>query len=239
MDTVEVKMMGVVNVNDDSFFAESRAAGAEAFVARVNSLKERGIRLIDIGAVSSRPGAEYVGEAEEWRRLEPVLQIWSREFSDLELSIDTFRSRIVKRAYDLVGRFLVNDISAGAEDLNMLGTVSFLGLPYVAMHRRGDFTTMHNDWHYDDVVEEVLDYFRVFAAQADALDIDWILDPGIGFSKSSEESLTLLRNLSRFRDEFRRPILVGVADKRITKVVPQDELHRLAVQGGATILRVH
>ncbi|MBQ7639789.1 MAG: dihydropteroate synthase [Bacteroidales bacterium] len=239
MDTGEVKMMGVVNVNDDSFFAESRAAGAEAFMARVNSLKERGIRLIDIGAVSSRPGAEYVGEAEEWRRLEPVLQIWSREFSDLELSIDTFRSRIVKRAYDLVGRFLVNDISAGAEDLNMLGTVSFLGLPYVAMHRRGDFSSMHNDWHYDDVVEEVLDYFRVFAAQADALDIDWILDPGIGFSKSSKESLTLLRNLSRFRDEFHRPILVGVADKRITKVVSQDELHRLAVQGGATILRVH
>ena len=239
MDTGEVKMMGVVNVNDDSFFAESRAAGAEAFMARVNSLKERGIRLIDIGAVSSRPGAEYVGEAEEWRRLEPVLQIWAREFSDLELSIDTFRSRIVKRAYDLVGRFLVNDISAGAEDLNMLGTVSFLGLPYVAMHRRGDFSSMHNDWHYDDVVEEVLDYFRVFAAQADALDIDWILDPGIGFSKSSEESLTLLQNLARFRDEFHRPILVGVADKRITKVVPQDELHRLAVQGGATILRVH
>lgn len=239
MDTGEVKMMGVVNVNDDSFFAESRAAGAEAFMARVNSLKERGIRLIDVGAVSSRPGAEYVGEAEEWRRLEPVLQLWAREFSDLELSIDTFRSRIVKRAYDLVGRFLVNDISAGAEDLNMLGTVSFLGLPYVAMHRRGNFATMHDTWHYDDVTAEVLQYFRNFAAQADALDIDWILDPGIGFSKSSEESLTLLRNLSRFRDEFHRPILVGVADKRITKVVPQDELHRLAVQGGATILRVH
>ncbi len=239
METGQVKMMGVVNVNDDSFFAESRAAGEEAFIRRVKELQARGIRLIDVGAVSSRPGAEYVGEAEEWRRLEPVLQLWAREFSDLELSIDTFRSRIVKRAYDLVGRFLVNDISAGAEDLNMLGTVSFLGLPYVAMHRRGDFSSMHNYWHYDDVVEEVLDYFRVFAAQADALDIDWILDPGIGFSKSSEESLTLLQNLSRFRDEFHRPILVGIADKRITKVVPQDELHRLAVQGGATILRVH
>ena len=239
METGQVKMMGVVNVNDDSFFAESRAAGEEAFIRRVKELQARGIRLIDVGAVSSRPGAEYVGEAEEWRRLEPVLQLWAREFSDLELSIDTFRSRIVKRAYDLVGRFMVNDISAGAEDLNMLGTVSFLGLPYVAMHRRGDFSSMHNDWHYDDVVEDVLAYFRVFAAQADALDIDWILDPGIGFSKSSEESLTLLQNLSRFRDEFHRPILVGVADKRITKVVPQDELHRLAVQGGATILRVH
>ena len=239
METGQVKMMGVVNVNDDSFFAESRAAGEEAFIRRVKELQARGIRLIDVGAVSSRPGVDYVGEAEEWRRLEPVLQLWAREFSDLELSIDTFRSRIVKRAYDLVGRFMVNDISAGAEDLNMLGTVSFLGLPYVAMHRRGDFSSMHNDWHYDDVVEDVLAYFRVFAAQADALDIDWILDPGIGFSKSSEESLTLLQNLSRFRDEFHRPILVGVADKRITKVVPQDELHRLAVQGGATILRVH
>ena len=239
METADVKLMGVVNVNDDSFFAESRAAGTEAFIARVQELKERGIRLIDVGAVSSRPGAEYVGEAEEWRRLEPVLQLWAREFSDLELSIDTFRSRIVKRAYDFVGRFLVNDISTGAEDLNMLGTVSFLGLPYVAMHRRGNFATMHDAWHYDDVTAEVLQYFRNFAAQADALDIDWILDPGIGFSKSSEESLTLLRNLSRFRDEFHRPILVGVADKRITKVVPQDELHRLAVQGGATILRVH
>ena len=231
--------MGVVNVNGDSFFAESRAAGEEAFIARVQALRERGIRLIDVGAVSSRPGAEYVGEAEEWRRLEPVLRLWAREFSDLELSIDTFRSGIVRRTYDMVGRFLVNDISAGDEDPSMLGTVSFLGLPYVAMHRRGDFSTMHNDWHYDDVLEEVLAYFRVFSARANALDIDWILDPGIGFSKSSEESLTLLQNLSRFRDEFHRPILVGVADKRITKVVPQDELHRLAVQGGATILRVH
>ncbi|MBR4213469.1 MAG: dihydropteroate synthase [Bacteroidales bacterium] len=239
METGQVKLMGVVNVNDDSFFAESRAVGEADFIRRVGQLKERGIRLIDLGAVSSRPGAAYVGEEEEWRRLEPALEVWKREFSDLELSVDTFRSGIVKRVYDRVGRFLVNDISAGAEDPNMLGTVSFLDLPYVAMHRRGDFTTMHNDWHYDDVVEEVLAYFRTFAAQADALDIDWILDPGIGFSRSSEESLTLLQNLSRFRDEFHRPILVGVADKRITKVVPQDELHRLAVQGGATMLRVH
>lgn len=231
--------MGVVNVNDDSFFAESRAEGVEAFESRVRSLLGRGIEIIDVGAVSSRPGAAYVGEAEEWRRLEPALRLWAREFSGKQLSIDTFRSGIVRRAYDLVGDFLVNDISAGAEDPSMLGTVSFLGLPYVAMHRRGDFTTMHNDWHYDDVVEEVLAYFRTFAAQADALDIDWILDPGIGFSKSSEESLTLLQNLSRFRDEFHRPILVGMADKRITQVVPQDELHRLAVQGGATMLRVH
>ena len=239
METGQVKLMGVVNVNGDSFFAESRAESAEDFISRVEALRERGIRLIDVGAVSSRPGAEYVGEAEEWRRLEPVLRIWAERFSDLELSIDTFRSRIVKQAYDRVGRFIVNDISLGSEDPNLLGTVGFLGLPYVAMHRRGTFATMHDAWHYDDVVEDVLAYFRVFAAQADALDIDWILDPGIGFSKSSEESLTLLQNLSRFRDEFHRPILVGVADKRITKVVPQDELHRLAVQGGATILRVH
>ena len=239
METAQVKLMGVINVNDDSFFAESRAAGAEAFVARVHALQERGIRLIDVGAVSSRPGAAYVGEEEEWRRLEPVLHIWAREFSDLELSIDTFRSGIVKRAHDLTGRFIVNDISLGGEDLNLLGTVSFLGLPYVAMHRRGTFATMHDAWHYDDVTAEVLQYFRDFAAKADALDLNWILDPGIGFSKSSEESLTLLQNLGRFRDEFHRPILVGVADKRITRLVPQDELHRLAVQGGATILRVH
>ena len=239
METRQVKLMGVVNVNGDSFFPESRAADAEAFVARVRTLLERGMEIIDIGAVSSRPGAKYVGEAEEWRRLEPVLRIWADEFSDRHLSIDTFRSGIVKRAYDLVGDFLVNDISCGGEDPNLLGTVSFLGLQYVAMHRRGTFSTMHDAWHYDDVTAEVLQYFRVFAAQADALDIDWILDPGIGFSKSSEESLTLLQSLSRFRDEFHRPILVGVADKRITKVVPQDELHRLAVQGGATILRVH
>lgn len=239
METGQVKLMGVVNVNDDSFFAESRAAGEEAFIRRVEALRERGIRLIDVGAVSSRPGAAYVSEEEEWRRLEPVLRIWAREFSDLELSVDTFRSRIVKHAYDIAGRFLVNDISCGSEDPNLLGTVSFLGLPYVAMHRRGTFSTMHDAWHYDDVTAEVLAFFRVFAAQADALDIDWILDPGIGFSKTSEESLTLLRNLDRFRDEFHRPILVGVADKRITKLVSQDELHRLAVQGGATILRVH
>ena len=220
MENRQVKLMGVVNVNGDSFFAGSRAEGVEAFIERVESLFARGVDIIDVGAVSSRPGAGYVTAQEEWRRLEPVLSCWAQRF-------------------DRVGPFLVNDISLGSEDPNLLPTVSFLSLPYVAMHRRGTFATMHEDWHYDDVTAEVLAYFRAFSDRADALGIDWTLDPGIGFSKSSEEGLTLLRNLGRFRDEFHRPILVGVADKRITALVPQEELHRIAVAGGATILRIH
>ena len=239
MENRQVKLMGVVNVNGDSFFAGSRAEGVEAFIGRVESLFARGVDIIDVGAVSSRPGAAYVTAQEEWRRLEPVLSCWAERYAGLSLSIDTFRSEIVRQAFDRVGPFLVNDISLGSEDPNLLPTVSFLSLPYVAMHRRGTFATMHEDWHYDDVTAEVLAYFRAFSDRADALGIDWTLDPGIGFSKSSEEGLTLLRNLGRFRDEFHRPILVGVADKRITALVPQEELHRIAVAGGATILRIH
>lgn len=247
MHSADVRLMGIVNVNGDSFYAGSRASSEDAFRARVSQLLADGADIIDVGAVSSRPGAGYVTESEEWERLEPVLKIWAGEFADKRLSIDTFRSGIVRRAYDIVGDFIVNDISAGTEDVRMLSTVGMLALQYVAMHRCGSFITMHDEYRYDDVVASVRRYFEDFALRADACGVeDWILDPGFGFSKSREDCITLLARLDELQC-FGRPILVGISRKRMTGAAAgsedalriTNEMHRLAVRGGASILRVH
>lgn len=247
MNSSGVRLMGIVNVNADSFYAGSRAASKDAFRTRVSHLLSDGADIIDVGAVSSRPGAEYVTESEEWARLEPVLAVWAEEFPDMRLSVDTFRSGIVRRAYDIVGDFIVNDISAGTEDATMLRTVGMLGLQYVAMHRCGSFITMHDEYHYDDVVASVRRYFEDFALRADAGGVEeWILDPGFGFSKGREDCITLLERLGELQC-FGRPILVGISRKRMTGAVAgsedalriTNEMHRLAVRGGASILRVH
>lgn len=242
-----VKLMGIVNVNDDSFYAGSRAASEEAFASRVRDLLAQGADIIDVGAVSSRPGSELVSCDEEWARLEPVLRLWAKEFQHARLSLDTFRTEIVHRAYGIVGDFMVNDISAGGEDERMLPTVGLLGLQYVAMHRQGDFLTMHGDYVYDDVVASVCGYFAEFARRAEECGVeDWILDPGFGFSKSREDCITLLERLPEL-GVFGRPVLVGISRKRMTGAAPgsdealraTNEMHRLAVRGGASILRVH
>ena len=242
-----VKLMGIVNVNGDSFYGGSRAATKEAFASRVRELLAQGADIIDVGAVSSRPGSELVPCEDEWARLEPVLRLWAKEFPEARLSIDTFRTEIVNRAYGIVGDFIVNDISAGTEDERMLPTVGVLGLQYVAMHRQGDFLSMHGDYSYDDVVASVCAYFSEFARRADEFGVeDWILDPGFGFSKSREDCIILLERLGEL-GVFGRPVLVGISRKRMTGAPAgsdealrvTNEMHRLAVRGGASILRVH
>lgn len=244
-------VMAIVNVNGDSFHAASRAATVRAFNRRVEKLVAGGADIIDVGAVSSRPGAEVVDAEQEWARLRPVLESWrKKDFgASVRLSIDTFRPQVVQRAFDVVGDFLVNDISAGCWDGAMLPTVSSMGLEYVAMHLRGDFSTMHEQWCYGDVVAEVKEFFSLFALRAADAGIErWILDPGFGFSKSMEDNMMLMDSLAEFK-AFGRPILVGVSRKRMARPRPgmTDEeieretaaLHRRAVAGGADILRVH
>lgn len=228
--------MGVLNLTPDSFRPESRTLDPAEALRRVEKMLENGAGIIDVGAVSTRPGAAEVDEAEEWRRLEPLLRILPE---GTPLSIDTVRSSIVRKVFDLAGPFTVNDISAGEADPAMLSTVGELGLKYVAMHMCGTPVSMDSLTDYPDgVTAEVERYFRLFAERAEKAGItDWILDPGFGFAKTTEQNLELLENLRVFRS-FGRPVLAGVADKRFTKG-DTERIHMTALENGADILRVH
>ena len=181
-----LKIMGILNLTPDSFWARSRYD---------MSVLDAGFDIVDIGAVSTRPGAAPVSEEAEWGRLEPVLKMLSgREHP--EISIDTTRSAIVRRVYGLIGPFIVNDISAGEDDTQMLRTVSELGLEYIAMHKRGTPDTMDSLCHYENgIMNELLGYFAGFAARAREAGLSrWILDPGMGFAKKPEQNMEILDN---------------------------------------------
>ncbi len=227
--------MAVVNLTPDSFFAPSRVRAAQA-QERIRALRSAGADIVDLGAVSTRPGAADVSLREEWRRLAPVVRAWDRS---VPLSVDTTRAEIVRRVYDCAGPFVVNDISAGEDDAEMLATVGRLGLPYVAMHKRGNPRTMDAQCDYPEgILPALTAYFTTFAAKAEALGIrEWILDPGLGFAKTAEQNWEILEGLAALR-VFGRPILVGAADKRFTGG-DTEKAHRLALAGGADILRVH
>lgn len=208
-------IMGIINLTPDSFYEPSRYD---------MSVLDSDADIVDIGAVSTRPGHSEVSLEEEWARLEPFLRTLN---TDKSISIDTTRAEIVRRVYDMTGPFIVNDISAGEDDPGMLPLVGELGLRYIAMHR------------YPLNVDE-LEYFRHFDRKAELYGIDdWILDPGFGFNKDVDENLRLLNSLSSLK-VFGRPVLVGVADKRFTRAgTGTEEAHLIALRQGAGILRVH
>ena len=246
-----IRIMGIVNLTDDSYYAPSRllGAGRERLVGHVGAMVAEGMDILDIGACSTRPGALPVGAKVEWNRLEPALEAIREAFPDLEISIDTYWASVVRKAFEAIGPFLVNDISAGEDDPEMLPAVGALGLPYVAMHKRGTPATMLSLTDYDDVVEDVFRFFEMFAERAAAHGIsDWILDPGFGFAKTVEQNYRLLADLGRFRT-FGRPILVGLSRKsmiyKYLNITPEEALpatqalHMAALERGASILRVH
>lgn len=247
--------MGIVNITDDSYFAESRCTDVSAALDRVSRMLEEGADMIDIGACSTRPGSVAVGADEEWRRLKPVLKAVKEAFPHVRLSIDTYWASVVRNAYDLIGDFIVNDISAGEDDPDMLPTVGELGVTYIAMHKRGTPQTMQRMADYQDVVEEVKSYFNDFSAKADSFGInDWILDPGIGFAKTIEQNYELIGRLeelksARLSNGNSPRILVGLSRKSFIynylNISPEESLpatqvlHLAALQRGADVLRVH
>ena len=247
----QIDIMGIVNLTDDSYFSASRCASPSPAVKLASRLVDEGASILDFGACSTRPGAEPVGAEEEWRRLRPALETVRKEFPDVRISVDTYWSDVVRRAYDAIGDFIVNDISAGEDDPQMLPLVGRLGLTYVAMHKRGTPQTMQSMTDYEDVTSEVADYFSDFSDRAGQSGIrDWILDPGFGFAKTLEQNYQLMRDLSRFKASFpSRKLLVGVSRKsmvyRLLGITPEESLpatqvlHLHALQNGADILRVH
>ena len=243
-------VMGIVNVTPDSFFAGSRIDGAKALGERLDTLVREGATLADLGAYSSRPGAEEVSPEEERRRLRPALQILRDEYPDLPVSVDTFRSDVARMAVEEYGASMINDISGGGLDPAMYRTMAELQVPYILMHMKGDPQTMQQQASYSDVMLEVIDYFAQRVGQLLELGVhDIVLDPGFGFSKTTAQNYELLAQLGSLVEAFTQPLLVGVSRKsmiyRPLGISPEEALngttflHALALERGAKILRVH
>ena len=253
-----VKIMGIVNINGDSFFSGSRVASGREFCARVAKLFDDGADVVDIGACSSRPGSTYPGVDEEWRRLEPALMLVRDRFAGKHFSIDTFSSEIVRRTHDIIGPFMVNDITAGQSDERLLPLVARLYLPYIAIHNLNPphitgcrIKKIIHAREGENVVNNVIRFFRGFEKRASAAGLkEWILDPGFGFGKDVEENLELLDRLDEL-NVFGREILAGISRKRMTYErqgrKPEDDetlaetrrLQNIATERGATWLRCH
>lgn len=253
MEQQRVKIMGIININDDSFFSGSRVHTSGEVLSRIRQMVSEGADILDFGACSTRPGSTPVTLEQEWEGISIALGALKKidfpQGSAPAISVDTFRSEIVRRTYDRIGHFMVNDISAGEDDPQMLFTVGELGLDYVAMHKRGTPATMQQHCEYADLVGEIIDYFRKFDLRAAQAGIDkWILDPGFGFSKTIDQNYQLLEELERFK-VLGREILVGISRKSFIYkklgITPEEALpattalHRKAIAHGANILRVH
>ena len=183
-------VMGIVNVNNESFYESSRVTRCSDFLQRIDSMINSGAKIIDIGGCSTRPGSIPVSLEQEWEYIEePLLMLKGRDLKGVLISIDTFRSDIVKRAHKVIGNFIVNDISAGEDDNLMLQTIGELGLTYIAMHKRGTPSTMVNLCDYPNgVTNEIIDYFTLFHKKAMRFGIkNYIIDPGLGFAKTIEQ----------------------------------------------------
>ncbi len=243
--------MGILNVTDDSFYAGSRTSGRDAIARVVERMIAEGASIIDIGGCSSRPGAAEITPMQEWERVALGFETVRAVDGSVEVSVDTFRSDIVRRAAERFGRFTVNDISAGELDGDMLRTVAETAFPYIAMHMRGTPQTMQSLARYDDVVEEVRGYFvkRIETMLAAGIRRENImLDAGFGFAKTVEQNHALLGGLSRIC-ELGFPVVAGLSRKsmiyRPLGITPEESLCATqalgweALRQGAAILRVH
>ena len=242
------KVMGILNVTPDSFYDGGSYKNEKDILAQAEKMLNDGATFIDVGAYSSRPDAEDISVEEECDRLIPVVELLLKNFPEVLLSIDTFRSKVAQEAIT-AGAALINDISAGLLDTEMLSTVAKLQVPYILMHMRGTPQTMKGLTDYEDLVKEVLFYLseRVAAARALGLN-DIIVDPGLGFAKTIAQNYELL-NATEKLQILDLPILIGLSRKSmITKTLGIDAtsalngttaLNMVALQKGASILRVH
>ena len=243
-------VMGIVNVTPDSFYADSRVSGEDALRERLDQLISEGASIADLGAYSSRPGAEVVSPEEEKRRLAPALRLLRDEYPDLPVSVDTFRAEVAAWAVQEYGASLINDISGGGLDSDMYRTVARLQIPYILMHMQGDPQTMQSKTDYTDVTLAVLDYFIERIGQLRELGLhDLILDPGFGFGKDPVAGNYELLSVMERLQVMELPILVGISRKRMIHqllgITAAESLNgttilnTIALLKGANILRVH
>jgi dihydropteroate synthase len=248
LDLATPKVMGIINLTPDSFYEGSRKPAVDEALQQAGKMLEEGADFLDLGAYSSRPGAEDISVQEESDRLLPVVEIIVKEFKEAIISVDTFRAKVAEAAIG-AGAHIINDISGGQLDEQMFATVARLRVPYILMHMKGNPKTMTQLAHYDDVFIEVLDYFARRYAQLKQLGVhDVIIDPGFGFAKIPEQGYGLMSKLQGF-DVLQLPVLVGVSRKRMiysltggtaaTALNGTTALNTIALTKGANILRVH
>lgn len=249
MDLSEPQVMGILNVTPDSFYSASRKSSEVEIGERVNAIISEGGSIIDIGAYSSRPGADNISASEEMSRLRGALQILRNEAPEAVVSVDTFRADVAKMCVEEYGVQIINDISGGELDPQMFQTVAALGVPYILMHMKGNPQTMQVEPHYDDLLTEMLQYFGSKVQQLHELGVkDVILDPGFGFAKTLEHNYELMNRMQDLQ-VLGLPMLVGVSRKsmiyRLLGGTPEGALNgtsvlnTLALLKGASILRVH
>lgn len=249
LDLSEPQVMGILNVTPDSFYAESRMKTEEAIRRRVRQIVEEGGSMIDVGAYSSRSGADDVSADEEMARLKRGMKIVREEAPEIPVSVDTFRADVAKMCIEELGADIINDISGGELDKEMFHTVAKLGVPYILMHMKGTPQTMQEAPHYDDLMKEVMLYFSEKIQQLrDLGQKDIILDPGYGFAKTLDHNYELLAH-QEMLSIFELPLLVGVSRKsmiyKLLGCTPDEALNgttalnTIALQKGASILRVH
>ncbi len=249
IDLSKPRVMTIVNVTPDSFYDGSRTFTEEEIERRIVQAIAEGTDMFDVGGYSSRPNADDVSVKEECARVCRAMRVIRRVCPEMAVSIDTFRAEVVQRVVADWGDCIVNDISAGEADSQMIPTVARLGLPYIAMHMRGTPATMQSMTDYSDVVEEVRNYFvRKLDELHSAGITDVVIDPGFGFAKTLEQNYTLMSGLHRLND-LGAPILVGISRKsmiyKLLDCTPAEALngttalHLEALRQGAKILRVH
>lgn len=248
IDLSSPKVMGVLNLTPDSFYDGGKHKDAHAVLTAVEDMLYHGATFVDVGGYSSKPGADVVSESEELYRVIGVIDLLTKEFPDINISIDTFRSKVAEESV-LHGAGLINDISAGLIDLNMIATVAKLKVPYIMMHMRGTPQTMQQHTNYENLLKELMSYFseRLFETQAKGI-VDVIIDPGFGFAKTTTQNFELLNKLELLQI-IDKPLLVGVSRKSmIYKTLKTNAeqalngttaLHMIALEKKANILRVH
>ena len=249
LDLTDPLVMGILNVSSDSFYDGGKYVTEDAVLKRVEQMIEEGVDIVDVGAISTRPGSDSVSTKEELTRLLPAVTAIRKHFPDIPLSVDTFRSWVALRVIDEIGECIVNDISGGNFDEHMFDTIAKLGVPYILMHIQGTPRSMQDNPQYEDIIKDISKYFSEKVRKLTKAGVrDVIIDPGFGFGKSLNDNYDLLNKLDSFK-VFQLPLLVGLSRKsmvyKLLETDPENALagtitaNTMALLGGADILRVH
>lgn len=249
MDLSTPRVMGIINATPDSFYDGSRVPEPGQALEKAMEMIRQGADILDVGAVSTRPGSQEISESEELERLTPVLELLRKQFPDFPISVDTWRSGVARVVCDRFGIQLINDISAGTLDPDMFPTMARLGVPYIIMHMQGSPANMQDAPAYENVVDELLQFFaeRVHKLRNLGLN-DIVIDPGFGFGKTLEQNYALLGQFNAFR-MLELPLMAGISRKSMIYNLLETEpglalngttaAHMALLLKGARLLRVH
>ncbi|HIB36399.1 dihydropteroate synthase [Mesonia sp.] len=248
LDLTTPKVMGILNLTPDSFYDGGKYSTPKTVIEQTEKMLKEGATFIDVGAYSSRPDAQHITEEEELSRIVPIIELLVKEFPEILLSIDTFRSKVAQETVN-AGAAIINDISGGSLDKQMFETAAKLQVPYILMHMKGTPQTMKKENNYEHMLQEIIFYFSEKVAQLRELKVnDIIIDPGFGFAKDTTQNFELMNHLSEL-NALELPMLVGISRKsmiyKTLDLQPQEALNgttflnTVSLLAGTKILRVH